>query len=71
MKTLLIMILINKDYDQYQYSLGSMVNLVPLPKIILFKPVFTQHEAPEHKLNQTSFRKTAAEKFTLHINIQI
>ena len=36
-----------KVYDLYQYSLVSMVNLVPLPKKILFPPlpVFTQHEA--------------------------
>lgn len=51
----------NVNYDQY--SLGSMFNLVPPPKIILFLFSFTRYEAPSHELssdqlNQTSFRKT-------------
>lgn len=32
-----------------RYSLGSMINLDPLLKIILFA-AFTQHKAPKHKL---------------------
>ena len=67
---------INIDYDHYQYSLGSMVNLVPLPKMILYwlDPPVTHCEAACHKLscdelNQTSFRKRAFFSFGLHLKV--
>ena len=50
----------------FQYSLGSTVKLVPRPKKILF-PAFTQQEEPEHKLNQTTFKKSSF----LHLRLLI
>ena len=50
------MLHIDNNYNVYQYSLGSMINLVPFPKMSLVAPpVFTQHEAPEHKLTEPDF----------------
>lgn len=45
------MLHINFINNLHQYSLDSMVNLIPLAKMSLnWFPVFTQHDAPEHKL---------------------
>lgn len=43
------------NYIYHRYLLGSMVKLVPLPKMsLLMDAVFTQHEAPQHKLSRVT-----------------
>lgn len=47
---------LDKTGDECQHLLGSIISLVPLPKIILLAPpVFTHHEAPQHKLKTAPF----------------